>query len=171
MLKIISPYFDKEKMKNAIQTSHKNTKDKTYRNDKIGYKVPKETNYVIEIVSILRSWMPQKYTITTETNCKKRYADIHIKYNDPKKEFFEKIVENIDEESEHSGIILELISNERFSHQINKKESEDSVIGHILRTEMYGKELNSEPWVLHFITVCKFPDSPNQKDVKWYYSE
>ena len=45
------------------------------------------------------------------------------------------------------------------------------VIGYILRSEMYGNELNAEPWVLHFITVCDFPESLKQKNVKWYDSE
>lgn len=66
------------------------------------------------------------------------------------------------------GVVLELISNERFQKTDNnktEKEAESSVIGHILRTENYGKEINSEPWVIHFVTVIKFPEL---NDIKWY---
>ena len=118
MLKIILPYFDKEKMKNAIISSHKKTEVKSFRNDKKGYNVPKEANYVVEIVGILRSWMPITYTITTETNCQKKFADIHIKYLNPETEESEDIedIEDIERKTEingpkYCGTMLELISN------------------------------------------------------------
>ena len=85
--------------------------------------------------------MPITYTITTETNCQKKFADIHIKYLNPETEesegtedigLFEsedtedigliEDIEYIERKTEiygpkYCGTMLELISNERFSHK------------------------------------------------------
>jgi hypothetical protein len=65
--------------------------------------------------------------------------------------------------------MLEFISNERFRKKEKGHEAESSVIGHLIRSEHYGRELGAEPWVLHFVTVCEFPES--LENVEWYDSE
>jgi hypothetical protein len=150
LIAILLPYFDKEKMKNAIENSHKKTEVTFFRPKKKRDKVPKEPNYVFEAFGILRSWLPKSYQITSETNCQGKYADVHITHKDA------------------SGIMLEFISNERFRKKEKTHEAESSVIGHILRSEGYGRDLGAEPWVLHFVAVCTFPENP--KDVEWYNS-
>jgi hypothetical protein len=163
VMNILLPNFDPTKMKRALQDSYKTTEVKKYRNDTGGYHVPKETNYLVEMVSLLQTWLPiTSYTITTETNCKKKYADIHLKYTESE------IVDQV-QVDRTQGYILELISNERFHHARSGVESDDSVIGHITRANFYGQELGSTAWVIHFVTVISFPIGPT--DVEWYTSD
>jgi len=82
MMSIALPLFDKIKMLDAIRSSHKLTYVHDYHNRIIGYLVPKETNYVMELIGILRSWLPiDYYTVMTEANVEEKFADIHIKYS------------------------------------------------------------------------------------------
>jgi hypothetical protein len=187
MMCIALPLFDKTKMLDAIRSSHKVTYVHHYRNRSIGYLVPKETNYVMELVGILRSWLPlDYYKITTEANVEEKFADIHIKYSIQQPTTFF-VVDNEDDEEDTvfvntNGTMLEIISNERFTKTVRIKDSknsnvdrdafveaESSVIGHITRAEKYGLDLNSEPWILHFITVGIFPKL--DESIEWQISK
>jgi hypothetical protein len=117
VMKLLVKNFDRSKMKKAIQESYKTTEVKKYRNDTAGYHVPKETNYLIEMVSLLQSWLPMmSYTITTESNCQKKYADIHLQYTESE------MVDQV-QVDRTQGFILELISNERFHHAEIKRKA------------------------------------------------
>jgi hypothetical protein len=179
MLKIMIPLFDKEKMKNSIQDSYKTTDVRKYRTKEKGYHVPKEANYVVEMMGILRSWFPVSFMISSEVNVNEKYADIHLFDTESKLRKKERVIEDVDdveeendvEEEENSGIMgtmLELVSNERFSKKVKKVEQKESIIGHIDRATVYGAILKAEPWMLHFVTVCAFP---KLVDVEWYQSE
>jgi len=164
------------------------------------------------MMSILRSWLPVSFGISSEVNVEENYADIHLTEKvkgieldennldedpsnedkpdedpsnedepdeDPSNE--DELDEdpsnedNLDEDNSdenkpeaksktYSGIMLELVSNERFTKIVHGKEAPQSVAGHVKRSKEYGKSLNAEPWVLHFITVSKFP---KLESVEW----
>jgi hypothetical protein len=115
-----------------------------------GYHVPKEANYVVEMIGILRSWFPVSFMISSEVNVNEKYADIHLFDTESKLRKKERVIEDVDdveeedaveEEEENSGIMgtmLELVSNERFSKKVKKVEQKDSIIGHIDKATVYS---------------------------------
>jgi hypothetical protein len=162
MMKLVLPCFDKLKMEKALVNAFKTNEVKTFRPSESGTKVPAESNYLIELMSIFRSWFPpEMYTVASEVNVNKKFADIHIKY-------VERILYN--ENLKFRGTVLELVSNERYSHQTKGFESEKSILGHIKRAKYYGEILESDAWVIHFVTVTNFPKDETVK-IQWGSSE
>eukprot|EP01127_Copromyxa_protea_P012605 TRINITY_DN330_c0_g1_i10.p1 TRINITY_DN330_c0_g1~~TRINITY_DN330_c0_g1_i10.p1 ORF type:complete len:505 (-),score=40.06 TRINITY_DN330_c0_g1_i10:58-1572(-) len=107
-------------------------------------KVLKEAAYSYELGSLLRAWFPLDIHIVPEVNCNKGEADILI-------------------HSKTCSIVLELLSNERYSPETRRQ----SVLGHIKRAKEYSVALKgAEAWIVHFISVPelpaehKFPDNP-----------
>lgn len=137
VLKVVLQYLDKSYLTSAYSYATKKSEIKgiTGRDN-----VLREAVYSLEVVTVLRSWLPAKYQIFPEVNSRTRSADVFIK-------------NNLDDTS----IIFELISNERYTGQKRGKERKGTFVEHISRASEYATTLNSIAWVFHFIGVDKFP--------------
>jgi len=108
--------------------------------------VLKEAVYSIELVSVLRAWLPLDIDITPEVNCDSKRADILISSENPP-----------------FKVVIELLANERY----DPKSRRSSMLGHITRAKLYADSLGTTAWVIHFIGVEKFPpknDFPDSPD-------
>eukprot|EP01080_Neovahlkampfia_damariscottae_P006310 gene6310-10318_t len=133
--------FDFEKLKKCYEFATKNVEDQKTYSGKIALN---ESVYQFELGSILRSWLPAEFTIVVHAKTKESgknvsYPDILISCSKFK-------------------IILELLSNERYSHLKKGKESSSSVLGHIERTREYAEFFKADPWVLHFVALNSIKD-------------
>ncbi len=131
-------YFDFKKLINCYEfCSKKNEDQKSYTCEGLN-----EATYQFELGSIFRNWFPIDINISVQATKKelRKYPDIFLSC---KKKF---------------KIILELLSNERYSHIKNKTEHTSSVLGHIERTINYGNKFKADPWIINFVTLTNIKD-------------
>jgi len=152
LLCISLKHFNKKKIELAHEKSNKTYNCSKALRKTTHNKAPKESNYVVELYSIIRDWLPYPNIILSEVNSRNKYADLHI-------------LQYIDDKMV-GGTVLELVSNERHGSRSDK----GSVAEHVDRGEFYHTTLGSETWVLHFISVEIFPDINSKNLVEWELS-
>ena len=154
--------FDFEKLKECYKYATKNIEAQKTYSRKIALN---ESVYQFELGSILRNWLPAEFTIivhakTKESGKNVTYPDILISCSKFK-------------------IVLELLSNERYSHKKNEIEQKSSVLGHVQRTCDYAQFFEAEPWMLHFVALnsiknldkITFPDKNDKLNIFYLFHD
>jgi len=138
-LELALPCFDFSYLQNAYRFATKKSEFPT----KNGQDVLKEAVYSLELVSVLRSWLPLNFRIIPEASCERKEADILISNRGK------------------NNIVLEILANERFGPESRTT----SMCGHISRAADYANSLKATAWVIHFVEVYPFPTHPDFPDL------
>jgi hypothetical protein len=135
ILEITLKSFDVNKLTKYYDYSSKKNEDQTT----VTCNGLKEAVYQDELTSIFKNWFSNEIYISVQASTAdlKKFPDIFL------------FCEN------KFKIILELLSNERYTKTVHEKEVDSSILGHIKRTFNYGKKFNAIPWIINFVTLQK----------------